>query len=138
MRKIVEFCSFVNRRTGQKRYNGPQKGTTGHHNLGYLGLDSIVRPDVRILPGASIKAEGHIMLSRDGYIPQSAAAMAVDGLFSVISRKLHLNNGLGEALLASRVDVLKAVDQNLEVQHLVEQLVFRIAGQFADQDYDSL
>lgn len=78
------------------------------------------------------------MLNGDGYIPQSAAAMAVDELFSVISGKLNLENGLAEALLASRVDVLKAIDQNLEVQRLVEQLVLRLAGQFADQDYDSL
>jgi len=78
------------------------------------------------------------MMSRDGYIPQSAAAMAVDELFSVIGGKLNLNNGLAEALLASRVDVLKAIDQNLEVQRLVEQLVFTLAGQFADQDYDCL
>ena len=78
------------------------------------------------------------MMSRDGYIPQSAAAMAVDELFSVIGGKLNLNNGLAEALLASRVDVLKAIDQNVEVQYLVEQLVFTLAGQFADQDYDCL
>ena len=74
------------------------------------------------------------MIAGDGYIPESAAAMAVSELLSVISGRLNLNNGLGEALLASRVVVLKAVDQNPEVQHLVEQLVIALAGQFADED----
>ena len=78
------------------------------------------------------------MWNRDGYIPHSVAAMAVDELFSLVSGKLNLDNGLVEGLLASRVDVLKAVDQNPEVQHLVEHLIYQIAGQFADQDYDSL
>jgi len=74
------------------------------------------------------------MIGRDGYIPQSAAAMAVNELFSVIDGRLKLDNGLVEALMASRVNVLKAVDQNPELQRLVEQLVFRIAGQFTDED----
>lgn len=74
------------------------------------------------------------MIGGDGYIPQSAAAMAVNELFSVIDGKLHLDNGLVEALVASRVNVLKAVDQSPELQRLVEQLVFRIAGQLADED----
>jgi len=74
------------------------------------------------------------MMKRDGYIPQSAAAMAVNELFSVIDGKLQLDNDLVKALVASRVNVLKAVDQSPELQRLVEQLVFRIAGQLADED----
>ena len=74
------------------------------------------------------------MIGRDGYIPQSAAAMAVNELFSVIDGRLKLDNGLVEALMASRVDVIKAVDQSQELQRLVEQLVLRIAGQLADED----
>ncbi len=74
------------------------------------------------------------MIGRDGYIPQSAAAMAVNELFSVIDGRLKLDNGLVEALMASRVNVIKAVDQSQELQRLVEQLVLRIAGQLADED----
>ncbi|MBA7596979.1 hypothetical protein ES703_16662 [subsurface metagenome] len=74
------------------------------------------------------------MIGGDGYIPQSAAAMAVNELFSVIDGKLQLDNDLVKALVASRVNVLKAVDQSPELQRLVEQLVFRIAGQLADED----
>ena len=74
------------------------------------------------------------MIGGDGYIPQSAAAMAVNELFSVIDGKLPLDNDLVKALVASRVNVLKAVDQSPELQRLVEQLVFRIAGQLADED----
>ncbi len=74
------------------------------------------------------------MIRGDGYIPHSAAAMAVNELFSVIDGRLKLDNGLVEALMASRVSVLKAVDQSHELQRLVEQLFFRIAGQFTDED----
>ena len=75
-----------------------------------------------------------MMIRGDGYIPQSAAAMAVNELFSVIDGRLKLDNGLVEDLMASRVNVLKAVDHSPELQRLVEQLVFRIAGQLADED----
>ena len=74
------------------------------------------------------------MIRGDGYIPQSAAAMAVNELFSVIDGRLKLDNGLVEALMASRVNLLKAVDRSPELQRLVEQLVLRIAGQLADED----
>jgi len=74
------------------------------------------------------------MIRGNGYIPRTAAAMAVNELFVVIDGRLKLDNGLVEALMDSRVSVLKAVDQNRELQHLVEQLVFRIAGQFTDED----
>ena len=77
------------------------------------------------------------MIMGDGYIPQSAAAMAVNGLFSIIdvgNGRLKLENGLVEALKDLRVSVIKAVDQSPELQRLVEQLVLRIADQLADED----
>jgi len=74
------------------------------------------------------------MMEKDGYIPQSAAALAVNELFGILGGKLELGNGMVEALMASRVRVLKAVDQSPELQHLVEQIVLRIAGHFTDQD----
>ena len=74
------------------------------------------------------------MIGKDGYIPQSAAAMAVNELFSVIDGGLKLDSGLVEALMASRVSLLKAVDQSHELQRLVEQLVLRVAGHFTDED----
>ncbi len=74
------------------------------------------------------------MMEKDGYIPQSAAALAVNELFGILGGKLELGNGMVEALMASRIRVLKAVDQSPELQHLVEQIVLRIAGHFTDQD----
>ena len=74
------------------------------------------------------------MMEKDGYIPQSAAALAVNELFGILGGKLELGNGMVEALMASRVRVLEAVDQSPELQHLVEQIVLRIAGHFTDQD----
>jgi hypothetical protein len=70
----------------------------------------------------------------NGYIPQTAAAMAINELLSVINGGLKLDNGLVEALMASRVNVLKAVDHSPDLQRLVEQLAYRIAGQLADED----
>ena len=60
--------------------------------------------------------------------------MAVNELFSVIDSRLNLDSGLVEALMASRVSLLKAVDQSHELQRLVEQLVLRVAGHFTDED----
>lgn len=74
------------------------------------------------------------MMERDGYIPRSIAALAVSELFGILAGKLELEKAVVEALLASRVGVLKAVDQSLELQHLIEQVVFMMAGHFTDQD----
>jgi len=78
------------------------------------------------------------MVQRDGYIPHSVAAMAINEFFAVIGGKMGLENGAVEALMASRIDMLKAVDQRPELQHLVEQLVFRLTNYFTDQDYDGM
>jgi len=76
------------------------------------------------------------MMSRDGYIPQSTTALAVNELFGILAGRIDLEQGLVEALLASRVGVLKAIDQNPELRHRIERLVFMMAGYFTDQDYD--
>lgn len=78
------------------------------------------------------------MVERDGYIPHTVAAMAINEFFTVLGGKMGLENGAVEALMASRIDMLKAVDQRPELQHLVEQLVFRLTNYFTDQDYDGM
>ena len=85
-----------------------------------------------------MEVKGHIVVERNGYIPHTVAAMAINEFCLVLGGQMGLGNGVGEALMASRVDMLKAVDQRPELQHLIEQLVFRVTNYFADQDYDGI
>ena len=75
------------------------------------------------------------MIERDGYIRQSAATAVMNEFLIVIGEEMGLEHGVTELRLASKLDMLKAVDQRPELQHLVEQLVFRVANYFSDQDY---
>ena len=85
-----------------------------------------------------MEAKEHIVVERNGYIPHTVAAMAINEFCLVLGGEKGLNNGVGETLMASRVDMLRAVDQCPELQHLIEQLVFRVTNYFADQDYDGI
>ena len=73
-----------------------------------------------------------------GYIPRSVAALAINEFCVILGGKLGLDNGIGEALMASRLDIVRTVDQRPELQQLVEQLVVRIVHYFTDQDCDCM
>jgi len=103
-----------------------------------LGLEVVAELDVKVSLVTEVETKGHIMVERDGYIPHSVAALAINEFCIILGGKLGLDNGVGEALMASRVDMIKAVDQRPELQHLVEQLVFRIVNYFTDQDCDCM
>ena len=103
-----------------------------------LGLEVAVDSGVKVSLQTGVEAKEHTMVQRDGYIPHTVAAMAINEFFTVLDGKMGLENGAVEALMASRIDMLKAVDQRPELQHLVEQLVFRITNYFTDQDYDGM
>lgn len=103
-----------------------------------LGLEVAVDSGVKVSLQTGVEAKEHIMVQRDGYIPHTVSAMAINEFFTLLDGKMGLENGAVEALMALRIDILKTVDHRPELQHMVEQLVFRLTNYFTDQDYDGM
>jgi len=80
---------------------------------------------------------GQIMAEGDSYIPRSPAGMAVNELLRIVlDGKVQMRSDAFKDMMASKTNVIRAVDQSTELQHMVEQLIFRMANLISDQDFE--
>lgn len=77
------------------------------------------------------------MAEGDSYIPRSRAGMAVNELLRIVlDGKVQMRSDAFKDMMASKTNVIRAVDQSTELQHMVEQLIFRMANLISDQDFE--
>lgn len=77
------------------------------------------------------------MAEGDSYIPRSPAGMAVNELLRIVlDGKVQMRSDAFKDMMASKTNVIRAVDQSTELQHMVEQLISRMANLISDQDFE--
>lgn len=63
--------------------------------------------------------------------------MAVNELLRIVlDGKVQMRSDAFKDMMASKTNVIRAVDQSTELQHMVEQLIFRMANLISDQDFE--
>jgi len=63
--------------------------------------------------------------------------MAVNELLRIVlDGKVQMRNDAFKDMMASKTNVIRAVDQSTELQHMVEQLISKMANLISDQDFE--